>query len=291
MEWSRIRRLRPSANGWLLVGAVLSGALALVAARHYLRDREAQLVEASTRALQTRPVIVASRDLRGGELLGAGDLAVRQIPRRYATSDSLAPDAASRLVGRRLGRTRRSGDAIGDSDVDPLRSASLATLLGEGKRALTIPVDELGSFAGQLRAGDHIDLYFMPQSGGDASRIGLLLPAVPVLATGSERSSSLPATTAEGRPEFSTITLELTPDDAARVALAQHAGQLTAVLRGREDAGGVVSAVRYAKALLATPAGPRLPREPARVSMELIVGGRGSGVAEAGQVNVPAAHE
>jgi pilus assembly protein CpaB len=293
VEWSRLRNLCPSSNGWLLLGAVLSGVLALFASRHYLQQRESALRESTTRALETRPVIVAARDLRSGDLLGTADLAIRQVPRRYAPSDSLAPDAATQLLGRRLIHARRSGDGMALGDIESARSASLAARLPDGMRALTIPVDELGSFSGQLRAGDRVDLYFLPQAGGEASRIGLLLSAVLVLATGSEASgigTPDPSVTG-GHAEFSTITLQLSPDDAERVALAQRAGQLTTVLRGRDDAGAVVSSVRFAKTLLAASAAARPVREPERTSIELIVGGRGSTVAEAGQMSVSAAHE
>jgi pilus assembly protein CpaB len=293
VEWSRLRNLRPSSNGWLLLGAVLSGALALLVSRHYLQQRESELRESTTRALETRPVIVAARDLRSGDLLGTGDLAIRQVPRRYAPSDSLAPDVATQLLGRRLIHARRAGDGMTLGDIESARNASLAAHLPDGMRALTIPVDELGSFSGQLRAGDRVDLYFLPQAGGEASRIGLLLPAVLVLATGSEasRAGTPDSSGAGGHAEFSTITLQLSPDDAARVALAQRAGQLATVLRGRDDAGAVASSVRFAKALLAASAGTRPVREPERTSIELIIGGRGSAVAEAGQMSVSAAHE
>ena len=293
MEWSTLRRLTPTVNGWLLFGAVLSGALALWASRHYLQERESVLREETSRGLDTRPVIVAAHELRTGTVLAAGDLAVRQVPRRFAVSDSLAPEAATRLLGRRVAHGRRGGDMVVVNDLEALRSASLAARVPEGLRALTISVDELGAFAGRLQAGDRVDLYYLPQAGGDASRIGLLLSSVLVMATGSDAPVEGPTDAPQaGAPaEFSTITLQLAPDDAARVALAQRAGQLTAVLRARNDESLSAPPVKYAKDLLARPTGARAVRGPERMSIELIVGGHGSTVAEAGQMSVGAGHE
>ena len=51
-------------------------------------------------------------------MLAAGDLAVRQVPRRFAVSDSLAPEAATRLLGRRVAHGRRGGDMVVVNDLD-----------------------------------------------------------------------------------------------------------------------------------------------------------------------------
>jgi pilus assembly protein CpaB len=285
MQSFNFRRLLPSVTGWMLVGAVVTAAIALAAIRHYLQERERELLATSARAQETRSVIVAAHDLRQGETIAATDLAIRQVPARFVASDGLGPDGAARLVGRRLTRGRRSGDAVAEADLDAPAGVALSARVQEGMRAVTIPVDELGSLAEQLRPGDRIDLYFFPQVGGEASRIGLLLSQVRVLATGSDSGGGVRA------GDYSTLTLELAPEDAERVALAQHAGQLSIVLRGGGDTTKSPASVRVARTLLAGAAVPRVTREPALAAMELIVGGRGSGVAEASQVIVPTARE
>jgi len=285
MQGFNFRRLLPSVTGWMIVGALVTAAIALAAIRHYLQERERQLLASAVQAQATRPVVVAARDLQPGETIAVADLAVRQIPTRFVASDGIGPEGAARLLGRRLTRGRRSGDAVAVADLDAPVSVSLSARVQEGMRAVTIPVDELGSMAGQLRPGDRIDLYFFPQGGGEASRIGLLQSQVRVLATGSDSSGSARA------GDYSTLTLELGPEDAERVALAQHAGQLSTVLRGGGDTTMSPASVRIARTLLAGAIVPRSRTEPVLPAMELIVGGRGSGVAESSQVSVPSKRE
>jgi len=285
MQSFTFRRLLPSVTGWMLIGAIVTAAVALVVIRHYLQARERDLLASAAQAQATRPVVVAAHDLRQGETLAAADLAVRQVPARFVASDGLGPEGAARLLGRRLNRGRRSGDAVADADLDTPAAVALSARVEAGMRAVTIPVDELGSLAGQLRPGDRIDLYYYPQVGGEASRVGLLLSQVRVLATGSDAVGGARA------GDFSTLTLELGPEDAERVALAQHAGQLSTVLRAGGDATASPVSVRLARTLLAGAPVPRVHTGSVLPAMELIVGGRGSGVAESSQLSVPMARE
>jgi hypothetical protein len=88
-----------------------------------------------------------------------------------------------------------------------------------------------------------------------------------------------------GRP-FTSITVEVDPDQAQRLVVAQRAGRLTAVLRNPEDLGTVGERRLDVNALLGLPpvtlaAGPAPAPSPPR-PVEVIVGGRG-------QVGVPGA--
>lgn len=287
MKGFNFRALVPTTTGWLALAAIAAGLLAMAASQRYLDGRESALRESLAGTQRTRPVVVAAHALRAGEVLVQADLAAREVPTRFAPSDSLDPAVAAQLLGRRLLRSRSGGDTLSLADVESTARSALAARLPEGWRALTIAVDELGSLAGLLRAGDRIDLYYQPQAGGEGARIGLLLPSVLVLATDQDTQAVGSGTVAAAHAGYSTITLQLAPEDAARVALAQRAGQLTAVLRGSADQGSTPATVRSARTLFATPvrhgAAHRLP-----VSIELIAGGRGSLVAEGGQLRVPA---
>jgi pilus assembly protein CpaB len=225
---------RPSPNLLLAVASLGAGIAAFVLARQYLQERVTTLEQQVSGRLQTRPVVVAAREIAIGQIVEASQLAVRQMPRSYLRSDVLTPEQAGMLVGRRLLHAVAAGDALVDADVAAAETQALARQLPPGLRAVTVVVDEVSAQAGLLRAGDLIDLYHSRQSGEAAAQLHLLLQSVPVLATG-KRTVRTQSQGATEPPDFSTITLQLTPDDAARVLLAQRTGALTAVLRGADD--------------------------------------------------------
>ena len=152
-------------------------------------------------------------------------------------------------------------------------SAALSSLLAGGERALTISVDEVNSQAGNLAAGDRIDLYYS-RSEGAAAVLTPLLQHVLVLAVGSEIGSGGPSVdeSPEGK-RFGTITLALSADEAARVVLAQESGTLSVVLRSREDQQQVPVFVRSSRDLLRS-GDRRRAAEPA-VTVEVLTGGNG----------------
>jgi pilus assembly protein CpaB len=272
---------RPSLNLVVAVISVLAGVAAFFGARAYLAARTANLEQQLSQRFETRPVLVVSRDIPRGEPLRSDSLAVRQMPRRFVRSDSLDPDAVSAVLGRRLLRDLTGGDAVGESDLEPRGVALLSAELRSGLRALTIPVDEVNSLSGMLRAGDVIDLYYLRQQDGNSAQLTLLLEAVPVLATGAQVAGAV-AKQGGATTEFATVTLQVTPDDAARVVLAQRTGQLTAVLRNHSDLVSVPLTVRDSRALkpAAVASGRSAMAVPVPEFVQLIVGGRGSGVAE-----------
>jgi pilus assembly protein CpaB len=266
---------RARTNLLLAVAALGCAVAAFVLARHYL-GAQAQLLEQQfAQRLQTRPVLVAARALAAGELASEGGLARRDMPVSFLRSDALDPQSASRVVGRRLLRATAAGDALTDADFAPRGAAALAATVPAGLRALTIAVDEVAGQSGLLRAGDKVDLYWQQQRADGPAQIALLLQAVPVLATGHQLSGQ---TTNSTGGDYGTLTLQLNPDDAARVLLAQRSGSLAVLLRGGGDVQATLLQVRDSRQLLQPTATGR-HTQPAQLPMQLIVGGSGAVVA------------
>jgi pilus assembly protein CpaB len=276
-----------------MFAAVGSAALSVYAGRHYLGAREIELQAEARAGLEGRPVVVAARTLEVGTRIVPGDLAVRQVPARFADSGSLDPDSAGRLLGQRVLRTRRNGDVVTPGDVDASGREALASRLEPGTRAVTMPVDELGSIAGLVQPGDRVDLFYLPAAGVVDGRISLLLPQVKVLATGSRMQAQ--SVDGKGSPEhagFASITVALSLEDAGRLALAQRAGQVVPVLR-REGELGSESGISFTTSALlrhdrSAVNGPRQKASEAP-RLEIIVGGRGEAVASVDALTLPPA--
>ena len=103
--------------------------------------------------------------------------------------------------------------------------ATLSALVKEGMRAVTISVNDTSGVAGFVLPGDRVDvLYTRPQA--DSPSIDVLFQNVKVLAVNQnvDEKTSNPI---DGR----TTTLELTPLDAQKLALAQSTGGLIFTLR------------------------------------------------------------
>ena len=274
-KWRRVLRV----NAVLLIVAVLSGAAAAALAVRYLGTRAAA-TEASLRSrYEMRAVVVAAADLGQGETLDAARLAARQMPRQFVPADAVPVERAAELIGGRTAVAIRRGTPVIAAALSHSTDAPrLSSLLAGGRRALTIAVDQVNSQAGNLLAGDWVDLYYTGNEGGGAYLIPLM-QRVQVMATGASLAAEDGVRDVSGdERHFGTITLGLSATDAARVLLAQQSGSVSVVLRSREDQSEIPWTRQSSVDLL-----PRNPRRSIPVldsRVEVLVGGGGGLVPE-----------
>jgi pilus assembly protein CpaB len=268
----------------ILMVVVATGACAFYGAQRFLQQRAAVLEQDFKARYATRAVVVAARPLTRGERLDSSAMALRQMPVKFLSSGSLGSQYVSGLAGRRLARDLARGDLIEFATLQPQRAHELSHVLAPGQRAITFGVDEINSFAGLLSTGDFIDLYYSINRDGGQSRLVLLLESVPVIATGERTiftDTNPGGERLSGRGTFDTVTLQVAPDDAARIVLAQRSGQITAVLRNPDDPGRTRLAIRDSSTLLSI--GQTQGDPTARTAMvsyiPLIVGGNGGPLA------------
>lgn len=276
-----------------LLGALVLGVSTFLGGRHYLAER-AHAIELAVAERHARErIIVASTDLAAGTVLAAEQLAARGVPAPYVPSSAARIADLERVAGHRLVHGLRAGDPILWSTLaDPDRPAFSAQL-EPGRRALTFPVDDVNAFAGLLAPGDVIDLLYSSRADGRSIAVRPLLQHVAVLATGTTtRVRTVREASGEEREvpaEYATITLEVTPDDAQKIILAQRSGELTAVLRHPADAAPVPARAMDARALDGTSvaAAVRAPRVLPDF-VEVIVGGGARAERSRESVDAPA---
>lgn len=217
-----------------LLAAILLGASATWLA-HRLIQREIT-ARTKTDIERTVSAVVAASPLERGVRLTPQMLAVRNIPQSYITSDTVLPAQVDALIDRTLLRPLAAGEQLLAGAVDKNHGNRLSARLAPGLRAVTIGVDELNALAGMLTPGDKIDV-LLSYRRGEQDLIAPLLQHVEVLATGRLQRPSQGAddSTADAQA-FSSITLQLSPQEARQLALARASGQrLTAVLRSTDD--------------------------------------------------------
>ena len=275
MLTSIMTRLRRFRSMFLLLGALVLGGLAAFGTRNYIADQLAAERERLNPRREEIEVVVAKRDLRRGELVGPETMAVRRVPKEFVGGSVIRPDRFDGYVGARLNTGMRGGEPLINQGIDGADTSSFSTKVRAGIRAMTIAVDEVNSISGMLQPGDRIDLQLSvrppprPELGGQVNELTApLMQDVLVLATGRQvRAAHDEALAGRG---YTTITVEVSPDQAQRLIVAQRGGRLTALLRNRDDRHAMPQRPLDINDLLGA-----TPRRRAAAGIEMIVGGRG----------------
>jgi pilus assembly protein CpaB len=264
-------------NTVLFAAALACGAVAVFAGKEYLAQQlEAERVRLSPKPARSVDVIVARHDLGKGDEVSARTMAVRRIPEEFASSSAIRPERFEGFNGMRLAVALRGGEQLLAAAIVGGETMTFSHRVKPGIRALTIAVDEVNSISGMLQPGDRIDLLFSARPPGDVpgqqqapEATVPLFQSLVVLATGKQ----VRAGTDErgGQRTFSTVTVEVEPEHAQRLVVAQRAGKLTAVLRNPDDPQRMVRKAMDIRQLLEVPTGAVAPSVPPQV----IVGGLG----------------
>lgn len=276
----------PSASVWIGALAIASGAFAFYAAQRYLTDSSAEVERAMEARYAPREVLVAARNLDPGRPLSSADLARRAVPSAFIPGGAYEPARIREVIGKPLLLPLRAGDPIVDSQVAGRNEAALAARLREGARAVTVPVDEVSSQAGLVRPGDRVDLMLAEELADGKERcirVKPLLESLTVLATGRVQGDSTDGAEALLRrgvdaSSYSTITLDVTPEQAQQLALALRVGELIPLLRGDTDQSPLKLVERFqgegdCTLLPADATKTRRPVQPPGRHVELLIGG------------------
>jgi len=218
-------------NRRMLIAAILLGALAALLAHTYLRD-------AAHRALapQTVPVLVAAADIPAHTALTAAMVQVVQYAPDAKPADGFA--AAAAAVGEITTVAVYRGQPLVAPDLSSQAAPqTLSFAITPGMRAFTLQVSETSGIADLIRPADHVDVLavFSQQSaaGGPPAppTVDTLEQALLVLAVGQRtvgQDTAVPAS-------YTTVTLQVTPQQAAQLVFAGSRGTLQLTLRAVTD--------------------------------------------------------
>jgi pilus assembly protein CpaB len=204
----------------MIVVSVLMGLGAVVLAARWLGEQT---------KLATNKVVVASRDIQLGSPLTSDMLRTVDWP------SGSVPDGAIRdekLIESRVVKTSLlRGEPILETKLAPIGTkGGLSSLISEGKRAITVKVNEVIGVAGFALPGTHVDVMVNTKDEVDKPISKIVLEQILVLAVAQEASRD------ETKPKVvSAVTLEVTPEQAERLDLARSIGSLSLVLRNQMD--------------------------------------------------------
>lgn len=230
----------------LIVGVVLS-ILSVVLVKVYLdQQRQRYAIEVEKIKSQTQesriPVLVANQDIPQGRAIEPAMIAVvnvasTNVPPQAVTSVNgisgmVAVVNISRGEPLTFDRIKPSGKAS---------TASLALATPVGKRAITIPVDNISGVGGMVEPGDYVDVICIASLPSEAATgkgvkkeaVFPLFQDVLVLSRGQE----LPGAAAPEKKEMfaSIVTLALTPEEASLIFFVQEQAKIRLVLRSPQD--------------------------------------------------------
>ncbi len=232
---------------WVVLGvALLIGGVSAFIASRYLNNR-IEAIENKEKNIEKVRIVVPVEDLPKGARLEQRNVAVREVPKEWAHSLSITEAQFDRAENGTLNAPAVRGEPIIWPQLDGLKAPAFSSHLTAGRRALTVPVDEVSSVSGMLEPGDRIDIVCTVKKDGRVV-IFNVLQNVTVLAAGTRVSQK---SDTEGKDDsFTTVTLNTSPEEATRVIAAREVGKVTAMLRAPDDAQVVSSGKSDAMSVL-----------------------------------------
>jgi pilus assembly protein CpaB len=211
---------------------VFYAAVFIAAMATYGVYRVLQAAKMSSR-VATKPVVVAAKDIPAGAALDKQALEVKQWPAVAVPKEAFASLEAA------VGRVARVPVFTGEAIV-PGRLARAGTAPGlearitPGMRAMSVRINDVAGMSGLVQPNSRVDvLVSLRESGTNSPEevSKLFLENMRVLSMGSrttrdDSGDPTPATTA---------TLEVTPAQAEKLAVAMRQGMIQLVLRGFDD--------------------------------------------------------
>lgn len=183
-------------------------------------------------AIPTRAVVVAAQEIPEGTRIDRAALSVERWPTHTV------PDSVYGVVDSVAGRVSRIAIFPGDPIVErrlapPGSGPGIEVKIAPGKRAMAVKINDVVGLAGLIQPNSRVDVLvtLKEASTGQKQRAKVFMNNMRVLSVGTqvERGS-------DGKPiNATTAALEVTPDEAERLAVAMNQGAIQLVLRGFGD--------------------------------------------------------
>jgi pilus assembly protein CpaB len=208
--------------------ALIFGLLAAFTVSRYLAS-------ANVYAKNLNSVVVAKVDIPVGAKIISEQLMVVQFPRESTPDGTF--DKAEKLIGRVAVQNIMAREPVTDSRLAAEGSAAgLSAVIPEGYRAMTVKVDDVVGISGFIQPGTLVDVVVVIDPADKNSDQGpiskIVLQNIKVLANG--QNIDKPKDDREAN-SVKAVTLQVTPEQAEKLALASTEGKLQLVMRNSID--------------------------------------------------------
>jgi pilus assembly protein CpaB len=228
-----------------LLAAVVFGLVAAVSVSRYLASAQSY-----TKNLTN--VVVAKVEIPIGTRIVAEQLTVAQFPKTVAPDGTFAV-IDDKVVGRVAVNRISTREPITESRLAPVGSVGgLPSLIPDGFRAMTVKVDDVVGVSGFIQPGTLVDVVVTivpPDTERQREKVSkIVLQNIKVLASG--QNIDKPKNEKETE-RVKAVTLQVTPEQAEKLALASSEGRLQLVMRNSIDQGDEVTPGANKTSLLA----------------------------------------
>lgn len=188
-------------------------------------------------------ILAATRALRAGTLVRPEDLSVQQLAPAAVPTDAIraTPESRVTLTGAMLRRSYAAGEPlIAGTVLQPADRGFLAAVLAPGTRAVSVAVDPTIAAGGLVWPGDHVDVVLTQTSDNQAVAPGrrvsgetvltnLRVVAVDRALVQGAVGDTTDTPSSNNGPR--TVTVEVTPPQAERLAVASRLGRISLSVR------------------------------------------------------------
>ncbi|MEZ4483949.1 MAG: Flp pilus assembly protein CpaB [Syntrophotaleaceae bacterium] len=209
--------------------AILFGVVAVILVNKWLSTQNPAVVSAEpSESVPMAQIVVAATDLSIGSRLTSDNLSLSKWPRTSIPKGAF--DNIEAVEGRvNISKMTAGTPVLGAELAAPGSGAGLVAVIKPGMRAMAIKVNEVTGVGGFILPNTFVDVISI-QKQGKAKTAKTLLQKIEVLAIAQETFIE------EGKPKVvRTVTLELTPEEARKLALQTNEGSIQLVLRNPLD--------------------------------------------------------
>lgn len=227
-----------------------------------------------------KQVVIATKDITEMEPIDESMIEVSEAPEDFVQPKALqSPEQA---IGQMAAAPIKKGEQILNTKLlPPGKDSGLSMQISPGKRAITIPANDIQMIARLVKPGDRLDLITAVDTGQGLDKkkeVRTIMQDVAVLAVGQNIVDTIPAQLEEGSKDsflinnlrkvynFTSVTIEVSPSEAQLLfhIINVNPGSLYATLRNPNDRYVNPLKVVDADDVLGKVKSPRLPAESLR---------------------------
>jgi len=209
---------------WMMTVAVILGLGAVALASTWLLQQPNK---------KTTQIALAMTDVSLGQRIAPDMIRLADWPTGSTPLGAFTDP--SKLTGRVLKTSVVKGEPLVEAKLAPVGTlGGLSALIAEGRRAITVRVNDVVGVAGFALPGNYVDVIVNTQKPGGTdtqqSISKIVLEQILVLAVAQQVSRD------DTAPKVvNAVTLEVTPEQAEKLDLARSVGTLSLVLRNQVD--------------------------------------------------------
>lgn len=215
---------------FILLLAVLMGMVTTLLFYHYTKSLNVE----NTAAAKTVGVVVAKEKINNNEIITTKNLEIVQMPEKEVLPQSI--NSFAEVDGKIATTVIDQGEPILSDHLTTAQDEGvyLSRKVQAGYRAVSVGVDFNQSVSNLIEPEDLVDIVYTDSQNPPQSK--LLLEKVKVLAVG--RTMLTPDQSKEQYTEYSSVTVELKPQDAVELINATQAGKIQFILYTRPEMDG-----------------------------------------------------